>query len=136
MNFTLDIESPAKYFLFRRAKSCDDVAIGAAAAQRLTPLRSRSSYGYFDHDNPFSKKRNALRFVPRRVHADRKSDVQEHADAVQKPEPLKFVRSADERELAGMDRPRVSGAALPNKRQRCKTVELVKPMHGRTLSWW
>ena len=61
MDFSLDIESPAEYFLFRRAKPGDDVAIGATAAQRLTPLRSSSFYGYFDHDIPFSKKRNALR---------------------------------------------------------------------------
>jgi hypothetical protein len=30
-----------------------------------------------------------------------------------------------------MDRRRRSGAS----RQRCKTVELAKPLHGRTLSW-
>src|ERR1700732_4850342 len=40
MNFALNIESPAEYFLFRRAKPSDDVATGATAAQRLTPLRS------------------------------------------------------------------------------------------------
>jgi len=34
-----------------------------------------------------------------------------------------------------MNGPRPFAAALLNKRQRCKTVELVKPLHGRTLSW-
>jgi hypothetical protein len=48
-----------------------------------------------------------------------------------------LLRSADrEGELAGAKRPRRLAAVLPQKRQRCKTVELVQPVHGRTLSRW
>jgi len=45
---------------------------------------------------------------------------------------FKIGSGADpEKELEGMDRPRRSGA----RRQRCKTAELAKRLHGRTLSW-
>jgi hypothetical protein len=61
VNFALDVESPAKDFLFRSAESGDDVATSATATQRLAALRSPSFYGYFNHDRLFSKKRLALR---------------------------------------------------------------------------
>ena len=62
-DFALDIESPAKDFLFRSAESGDDMAPSATATQRLTTFRSSSFYCQLNHGSLFSKKRVALRLT-------------------------------------------------------------------------
>ena len=61
VDFALDVEGSAKDFFFRGAESGDDVAASTTAAQRFAAFRSSSFYRDFNHDDPFSKKRLALR---------------------------------------------------------------------------